>query len=83
MVEAQKAGVAMIVQEAATLPTIDVASNIFIGNYELFSKNGHLDVKKMHREADKILKEIGVEDIKGSTLLADHRHLCRKLRLLR
>ncbi|WP_343247935.1 sugar ABC transporter ATP-binding protein [Diplocloster hominis] len=79
MVEAQKAGVAMIVQEAATLPTIDVASNIFIGNYELFSKNGHLDVKKMHREADKILKEIGVEDIKGSTLLAELNFEDRKI----
>lgn len=79
MVEAQKAGVAMIVQEAATLPTIDVASNIFIGNYELFSKKGHLDVKKMHREADKILKEIGVEDIKGSTLLAELNFEDRKI----
>ncbi len=69
MVEAQRAGVAMIVQEAATLPTVDVASNIFIGNYERFTKNGFLDVKKMHLEADNILKEIGADDIKGSTPL--------------
>lgn len=69
MVDAQKAGVAMIVQEAATLSTVDVASNIFIGNYELFSKNGFLDVKKMHKEADKILKEIGADDITASTTL--------------
>lgn len=66
MVAAQKAGVAMIVQEAATLPTLDVAGNIFIGNYELFSKNGFLDVKKMHREAEKIMKEIGINDINVS-----------------
>lgn len=79
MVEAQKDGVAMIVQEAATLPTIDVASNIFIGNYELFSQKGHLDVKKMHREADKILKEIGVEDIKGSTPLGELNFEDRKI----
>lgn len=70
MVAAQKAGVAMIVQEAATLPNLDVASNIFIGNYASFSRGGHLNAKRMHREADRILKEIGVEDITGSMPLA-------------
>lgn len=62
MVDALKAGVAMIVQEIGTLPAIDVAANIFVGNYEMFSKFGKLDVKKMHLEADKILAEIGVGD---------------------
>ena len=70
MVTAQRHGVAMIVQEAATLPSIDVASNIFIGNYDSFSKGGRLNVKKMHQEADKILKEIGAEDLSGSMPLA-------------
>jgi len=70
MVEAQKKGVAMIVQEAATLPTIDVASNIFIGNYEKFSQGGRLNVRKMHQEADRILREIGVDDIEGHMPLA-------------
>lgn len=70
MMDAQKAGVAMIVQEAATLPMIDVAGNIFIGNYEQFSSRGFLDVKKMHREADRILREIGVEGISAFTPLA-------------
>lgn len=66
MVDAQKEGVAMIVQEAGTLPGIDVASNIFIGNYEQFSKFGYLDVKKMHQEGDRILKMIGAGDIQAS-----------------
>lgn len=65
MLDAQKEGVAMIVQEIGTLPSVDVAENIFIGNYGIFSKKGRLDVKKMHEEADKILAEIGADDIKG------------------
>ena len=63
MVEAQKAGVAMIVQEAGTLAEVDVASNIFVGNYEMFRKRGLLDVQQMHTEAAKILQEIGAGDI--------------------
>ena len=79
MVTAQKNGVAMIVQEAATLPGIDVASNIFIGNYSTFSKATRLDVKKMHQEADRILHEIGVEDIKGSMPLSQLNFEDRKI----
>lgn len=70
MVTAQKHGVAMIVQEAATLPNVDVASNIFIGNYNAFSKGGHLNVRKMHQEADRILQEIGADDINGNMPLS-------------
>lgn len=79
MVDAQKAGVAMIVQEAATLPMIDVASNIFIGNYELFSKRGYLDKKRMHKEADEILKEIGAEGISVAMPLAELNFEDRKI----
>ena len=69
MVEAQKSGVAMIVQEAGTLPAVDVTSNIFIGNYERFSKFGYLNVKKMREAAAKILKEIGADDISATAPL--------------
>lgn len=79
MVNAQKHGVAMIVQEAATLPSIDVASNIFIGNYDAFSKGGRLSMKKMHQEADKILKEIGVDDINGNMPLSELNFEDRKI----
>lgn len=79
MVAAQKSGVAMIVQEAATLPSIDVAGNIFIGNYASFSTAGKLNVKKMHQEAARILKEIGVEDINGSMPLAQLNFEDRKI----
>ena len=43
MVDAQNHGIAMIVQEAATLPGLDVASNIFAGRLEQFTKMGFLD----------------------------------------
>lgn len=65
MVDAQNHGVAMIVQEAATLPGLDVASNIFAGRLEQYTKLGFLDWKKIYAEADRILEEIGVPEIKG------------------
>ena len=65
MVDAQNHGIAMIVQEAATLPGLDVASNIFAGRLEQFTKMGFLDWKKIYQEADRVLEEIGVPEIKG------------------
>ena len=65
MVDAQDHGVAMIVQEAGTLPGIDVASNIFAGRLERFSRLGFLNWKKIYEEADAILDEIGVPEIRG------------------
>ncbi|MCC8044833.1 MAG: sugar ABC transporter ATP-binding protein [Clostridiales bacterium] len=79
MVNAQRHGVAMIVQEAATLPSIDVASNIFIGNYASFSKGGYLNVKKMHSEADRILKEIGADDLNANMPLSQLNFEDRKI----
>lgn len=69
MVAAQQAGVAMIVQEAATLPMLDVAHNIFIGNYGKFTKFGFLNTKAMQKEADRILAEIGAPEINGAAPL--------------
>ena len=63
MLDAQEHGVAMIIQEAGTMPGVDVAANIFVGNLQRFSKFGFLDTKKMHSEAKKILEEIGAGDI--------------------
>lgn len=65
MVDAQNRGVGMIIQEAGTLPGIDVASNIFAGRLEQFSRFGFLDWKKIYKAADDILAEIGVPEIKG------------------
>lgn len=63
MVEAQKQGVAMVVQEMGTIPNISVAENIFVGKESLFIRRGLLNKKKMYSEANRILHEIGAGDI--------------------
>jgi len=65
MMQAERTGVAMVIQEAGTLPTVDVATNVFVGNFELFKKYGILNVKKMKEKANAILKGIGADDIKA------------------
>lgn len=65
MLQAQQKGVAMIVQEAGTLQNLDVASNVFVGGFQKFSKAGFLNIKEMHTEANKILDEIDVSDIRA------------------
>lgn len=65
MVDAQNHGVAMIVQEAATLPGLDVASNIFAGRLEQYTRFGFLDWKSIYAQADQILADIGAPEIKG------------------
>lgn len=65
MVEAQERGVSMILQEAGTLPGIDVASNIFAGRLERFTRFGFLNWNKIYSEADAVLADIGAPEIKG------------------
>lgn len=65
MVDAQNHGVSMIVQEAATLPGLDVASNIFAGRLEQFTKLGFLNWKEIYTRADRILEDIGAPELKG------------------
>lgn len=63
MLDAQTAGVSMIVQESGTIPGISVAANIFIGKEDRFSFAGLLRIHEMMREAEKALAHIGVTDI--------------------
>jgi len=65
MVDAQKQGVSMILQEMGTIPKITVASNIFAGRLEQFRKFGLLDWKRINQEANEALRSIGVLDIKA------------------
>lgn len=63
MLDAQAAGVSMIVQESGTIPGISVAANIFIGKENRFSSAGLLRIRDMMREARRALENIGVTDI--------------------
>lgn len=68
MVDAQKHGISMIVQEMGTIGTISVASNIFVGRLEEFTRFGMVDFSLMNRKADEILSSIGAGDIKSTML---------------
>ncbi|MER8471590.1 sugar ABC transporter ATP-binding protein [Mesorhizobium sp. M0991] len=67
--EAQGAGIATIFQELDLVPTLDVASNLFLGR-ELMRPGGLLDVAAMRREAHRRLEAIGLA-IDPARLVAD------------
>ena len=69
MVDAQRHGVSMVIQEAGTITGITVASNIFAGRLEQFTKFGLLNWSKINAEADKVLADIGAPEIKGSMMI--------------
>ena len=58
MVEAQKAGISMILQEANTISHVTVAQNIFAGRENEFTTFGVINMSKMYRAADAVIKEI-------------------------
>lgn len=57
--ESQKAGINTIYQEINLIPYLSVAENIFIGR-EPMGRTG-IDWKTMRAEADRILREMGIE----------------------
>lgn len=63
MVEAQKKGIAMIVQEMGTISGIGISDNIFVGKEKDFLKAGLVNKKAMDQAALETLKYIGVTDI--------------------
>ena len=56
--ESQAAGIAVIHQELATLPTLSVAENVLMGR--LPSRSGFLDRHAMHAEARALLAQAGI-----------------------
>lgn len=65
MVEAQKNGISMVLQEANTIPNCTVAENIFAGRFDEFSKFGILNVRKMNEAAQEMLDKFGITHIKA------------------
>ncbi|MBQ9154416.1 MAG: sugar ABC transporter ATP-binding protein [Solobacterium sp.] len=59
-------GVGMIVQENGTVPGITAAENIFLSEAKAFTKGLFVDRKRMIREAQTALNEIGAEHIDAS-----------------
>ena len=60
MLQAHKAGVAMVVQEAGTIANITVAENIFLGHEEIFSRSIFINHNKMTEAAQKLLNELEI-----------------------
>ena len=65
MVHAQDAGISMILQEANTIPGVTVAQNIFSGHETEFSRFGVISMRKMYKEAQKILNSFGIGHLRG------------------
>lgn len=65
MVQAQKSGISMVLQEANTIPGCTVAENIFAGRFDEFSKFGILNTKKMNAAAQEMLDHFGISHIKA------------------
>lgn len=67
ILDGERNGIKMIVQEMGTINGISVAANIFAGREELFSKFGIVDKRAMIREAQKALDMIGASDIRAGS----------------
>lgn len=63
MVEAQKAGISMVLQEANTIPDCTVAENLLAGRFDEFSRLGFINMKKANEEAERMLKSFGIKNI--------------------
>lgn len=61
MLDAQKNGIGMIVQEAGNIENITVAENIFLGHEKNFSSGVFVDKKKMVAAAQKLLDDLGID----------------------
>ncbi len=78
-VEANNAGVSIIVQEMGTLSGLTVAENIFLGHEDPFVHHGIKDSRKMNQEAQRLLNEYGFTSIQASKMIDQYNFEDRKL----
>lgn len=62
MVEAQAAGISMVVQEMGTISGISIADNIFLGKEKDFRRGPFIDKKAMQKKAAELLAKVGMKD---------------------
>ncbi len=79
MVEAQRHGISMILQEANTIEGCTVAENLFAGQEDQFSTLGFFNTKKLNKAADDLLKKFGLDFIKGKDIITKYGFEERKL----
>ncbi len=79
MVEAQRAGISMVLQEANTIPGCTVAENLFAGRIDEFSTLGLVNMKKLNAAAQKMLDEFGITHIQAKDSIDKYSFEDRKL----
>lgn len=79
MIEAQRQGLSMILQEANTIPGVSVAQNIFAGREREFARFGLINMSRMYRAADELLEKFGITHIHGRDPIDIHTFEDRKL----
>ena len=78
-VDANNAGIAIIVQEMGTLSGLTVAENIYLGHEGPFMHKGIKDTRAMNREAQRLLDEYGFGRIKAGVMIDHYNFEDRKL----
>ena len=78
-VEANKAGISIIVQEMGTLSGLTVAENIFLGEEDKFMHGIVKDTRAMNKEAQRLLDSYGFSHIKASKMINFYSFEERKL----
>ncbi|MBR3098870.1 MAG: sugar ABC transporter ATP-binding protein [Clostridia bacterium] len=78
-VEANDAGVSIIVQETGTLSGLTVAENIFLGHEKPFIRHGIKNTPAMNREAQRLLDEYGFGRIRAGMMIDHYNFEDRKL----
>ena len=78
-VEANNAGISIIVQEMGTLSGLTVAENIFLGHEEPFMSHGIKNSRAMNKEAQRLLNEYGFGRISAASMIDHYNFEDRKL----
>lgn len=78
-VQANNAGISIIVQEMGTLSGLTVAENIFLGHEEPFIRFGIKNSVAMNKEAQRLLDSYGFGRIKADTMIDLYNFEDRKL----
>lgn len=68
--DAQSQGIAMIHQELSLANTLSIAENIFQGRLPK-GKSGFINKKRLYADTQKLLKEVGLEQLNPNTLVKE------------
>lgn len=79
IMDGERHGICMIVQEMGTIGGITVAANVFAGKEELFSRLGIVNPKAMNRAAQEALDKIGASYIKAENKIDEESFENRKI----